>query len=327
MATLDQDDLDAIQLLIDPTDAKIDTLASSVSDLAGDVTAIAAGITSIKAATDALAARSIPVVHVSVSETTPVFNALHDVRNLSANWTAERGDLVYSDAAGTTRATEGGFVKGWRDQVNGWLAAQTVATDNITYEIADGLPGVVSDATTHSGLDIEAAGGVLFQNRPFSYVFIAHKYAAESVTQYALAYSVTGGGGVRRVGCALNNNGPKLWANGRRLDADGYFGAFDRSGLVHGVWSIGTYAFEWASGIVRVRSNLNDYEVIETGSAGNSQDGASGRMRISSSIGTNPGGGVKGPIGEIVVANPATIYTDAEINDISSAMMAKWGVA
>ena len=328
MPALDQTDLDNIAALISPTEAKVDAANSSLTALQGSTAALSDNVDAIGAQLSVGAVTRLPPVHISSYERSNArFNALHDVPSLSAHWNAERGDLVYSDQAGTIPAVVGGFVKGWRDQVNGWLASQVVPTDNITFELTDGFAGVASDATTYSGLDIEAAGGVLFQNRPFSYVFIAHKYADEAATQYALAYSATGTTGVRRVGCALNNNGPKIWSNGRRIGADPYFNAFDRSGLVHGTWSIGTYAFEWSTGIGRVRSNLNDYEAVVLDSTGNSEDGASGRMRIHSGIGTNAGGGVRGPIGEIIVSNPTTIMPDSVLNDIAAGLMAKWGVA
>ena len=328
MATLDADDLAAIQLLIDPTDAKIDTLASSVSDLAGDVASVASDVTAIKASTDALAARSIPVVHVSITESSPPFNALHDVPSLGAHWTAERGDLVYSNTGGTTKANIGDNVKGWRDQVNGWLATQDGVDDGGLFELENNRPVVRFTGANGQGLEIDAAGDDLFRNIPFAYVFIAHKYSDVETQQFALSYA-TNNSNQYRVGCGLNNNGARLWARSRfdgGTEANAILAAEDETD--HGVWSIGSYMFQWSDGLVRVRRNLGNITQAALSTSGNSSDTTTAfRARIGSSLTSSYGTGIIGPIGEIVVSRPSTALTTTQLNDIATAMMAKWGVA
>ena len=330
MATLDQDDLDAIQLLIDPTDAKIDTLASSVASLAGDIVDVASDVSAVKAVTDTLASRNIPLVHVNITgESTPPFNALHDAPALGAHWTSERIDYLYSNTEGTARAEVGGNVKGWRDQVNGWLATQIGADDGPAYVVEDNMPVVQFTGAAGQGLEIDAAGDGLFRNIPYAYVFVAHKYANQPTQQFVFSHATNNSNNFR-VGCGLNNNGIRLWA---KSEFDGGSSAnailnseFESS---HGVWSIGTYAFRWSDGAITVRRDLGTFDPdASLGASGNSSDtNASFRARIGSSLTTNYGNGIIGPIGEIVVCRPASALSSSQLDDIAGAMMEKWGVA
>jgi hypothetical protein len=255
---------------------------------------------------------------------------LHDAPSLAAHWTTERIDYIYSNTDGTVRAGVGDNVKGWKDQINGWLATQDGVDDGPTYEIENNRPVIRFTGVAGQGLEIDAAGDGLFRNVPYAYVFIAHKYANETTQQFAFSHATGNNSNQYRVGCGINNNGPRLWARSR-FDSGTEANAILDAELdsAHGVWSIGTYVFRWADGTVTVRRNVGAFDPdASLGASGNSSDtDALFRARIGSSLTSSYGTGIIGPIGEIVVSLPTTAIGSSQLDDIASAMMEKWGVA
>lgn len=311
---------------IEATEVKVETAISNLAELTGITAAAAAETLEIKSAIDLLAGQKIPTIHVSGTGSSPAFNALHDVRSLAASWTADRGDLVYSNLSGTVRATVGGPAKAWRDQVNGWLASQSIEAANVFFDLVDDKPGIVSDGSTNCAFDVESASQDLFRNRPYSYIFTAQKFAFSEVqNQHVLQFS-TATAGTRRVDIAKGFTSNAVFNRGRRLDADTEITATAAQLNETARWSICFFGMEWANGKLLVSKNNGDISEANFPTSGNSGDTASSRRRINGVLGANRNNGVIGPLGEIVVCNPTTALSPSEIKNIIAGMMDKWGV-
>jgi hypothetical protein len=323
MATLDSDDLNAIEALLAPIEAKIDTVISSLTSIAGIVTdnndmldalpttgASGDGATSFVARDDSVAP----------------WDALFDVADIAAHWDfADRGTCFRSS---TAQGQVGDNCHAVVDRVNGWPAILNGVGAVAPVFAADGL--LFGGSASAARLRVtDAAALDLLRDCPYAYFFCVASPATPSGTTQQFIRIATNDSTKSRASLYTNSSGRGNFDT-IRLDADAQTGVFTaNTGNADGTRKIWYGEARFADNARNVRvQNANDATAnLAYSSGGNTSDTASTLFLLGGTGNTTVASGtINGKLHELLIVTPTAALTSGQINTIHTQLAAKWGV-
>jgi hypothetical protein len=319
MATLDSDDLNAIEALLAPIEAKIDTVISSLTSIAGIVTDNNDMLDLIPTTAGDGGGTSF----VASATSTAPFDPLFDIPHIAAEWDfSDRGTILRT---ATAQAKIGDSVDRVIDRVNGWPAILNGSGAVAPVVRQDGIEFITPFNSRLAVTDTDALD--LIRNVPYAYVFCVSSQDVLAATQAML-----------RVG-DVNNNRSRLFlynnSSGRfnfdsvRVDGETQGGAFTAQSQPNGTKKIWYAGARWNDGIREAR--VNNSVIAETGltypTSGNVSDTRAAVFWIGGTGTTvNAFGSLNGIMHHVLLITPPAALTTGQIASYHAALAAKWGV-
>jgi hypothetical protein len=325
MPTLDSADLAAIQALIDPVEAKLDTIITSLTSIAGIVSdnndmldVLSSGPSSGGGASS----------FVALSDSVAPWDAVFDAAALSlaARWDFSDRGTLYRTA--TKQAQVGDPLLLAYDHVNGWPAELNGIGAVAPVVGVDGL--IFGGASSISRLLVtDEACRDLLRNVPYCYAFCVASAAASGTAQQFVRFT-TNDSAKSRFSLYSNSSGRGNF-DSIRLDAETQTGCNTNSntGIPNGQKKVWFGEARWADGTRRVGVNNTIFGTsnLTYVSSGNTSDTRASFVSIGGTgNSTVASGTLDGPMHELLIFTPSSAFSDAQITAIFNALITKWGV-
>jgi hypothetical protein len=318
---------DAAKLLLDTAaiDSQLDTVASTLSSQAATLASIEELVDVIDDKVS-LTRERVVTVKAGRGSVRP-WDSLVDVRGLAEHWDASDKFTVLNAESADVRSNYGDTVKAWMGRYKGWRAVDSSASGP-EYNEVSGIPCLSfgGPASQHRFEITNTAALDALRNKGYAYVFAVAKPAVvPGHSQTFLAVSTGASNSNARVFAYTNSSG-RFNCEGRRLDADTIVDAFTNSGQYSGGWIVAVYKYEWADGVIEVQRDTETPAADVFASSGNTSDTRAITMRIGSGLGASFNNNLAGPITDLLLATPDTVYTDSELNAIVAGLASRKGI-